>query len=293
MPRGRSPARAAAAADAAATPSAEVASPTFSPPAFPSSRDPLVAVAQAGAQLAVANANVVAARPVVPIEISLAGDAPGAPLVVVDVRAGMARDELEQCIAFAFKRRHKVGAVAGVIVPHTDGGHPTKLVPLGVVAAAPEALLNVPCVLACEHAYRRETWKARLARVAAEHPRSCGLAVVLVLAWLLGVPILSPVMLEPHLRSLYRGGPCLSIGGVSVGFWEGAATHDVCARLTAHEAAFWAQHPGECEQIVARKEAAFVIGAEYALCALVAWKLASLVVSSKLRGGGRGRDKAK
>ena len=111
MPRGRSPARAAAAADAAATPSAEVASPTFSPPAFPSSRDPLVAVAQAGAQLAVANANVVAARPVVPIEISLAGDAPGAPLVVVDVRAGMARDELEQCIAFAFKRRHKVGAV--------------------------------------------------------------------------------------------------------------------------------------------------------------------------------------
>ena len=58
-------------------------------------------------------------------------------------------------------------------------------------------------------------------------------------------------MLEPHLRSLYRGGPCLSIGGVSVGFWEGAATHDVCARLTAHEATFWAQHPGECEQIVA------------------------------------------
>ena len=114
-----------------------------------------------------------------------------------------------------------------------------------------------------------------------------------MLAWLLGVPILSPVMLEPHLRSLYRGGPCLSIGGVSVGFWEGAATHDVCARLTAHEATFWAQHPGECEQIVARKEAAFVIGAEYALCALVAWKLASLVVSSKLRGGGRGRDKAK
>lgn len=55
---------------------------------------------------------------------------------------------------------------------------------------------------------------------------------------------------------LYRYGPALH----GYGFWRGAPPHEVCAQLTHVDAAFWRDHPRECEaRMLADVDAAVVL----------------------------------
>lgn len=55
---------------------------------------------------------------------------------------------------------------------------------------------------------------------------------------------------------LYRYGPALH----GYGFWRGAPAHEVCAQLTHVEAAFWREHPRECDaRMLAEVDAAVVL----------------------------------
>lgn len=52
---------------------------------------------------------------------------------------------------------------------------------------------------------------------------------------------------ERPLRTMYFSGP------YHLGCWQGNAETDICSQLTGVDAAFWYQHPHECEDLLDRK----------------------------------------
>ena len=262
----------------AATPSAEVAaaatSPTFSPPAFPSSRDPLVAVAQAGRRWrwraprwAVRSCRSRSRSPATRRARRLSSS--------TCARAWRATSWSSASRSPSSGGRWARWPASWCRIPTAA----TRRSSCRSASSPPrEALLNVPW---SSRASTRTAARRGRRGSRASPPSTAlgGLAVALVLAWLLGVPILSPVMLEPHLRSLYRGGPCLSIGGVSVGFWEGAATRRLCSVDGARGDVLGAA-PGRVRADRRAQGGGVRHRRRVRAGALVAWKLASLVVSS-------------
>ena len=75
------------------------------------------------------------------------------------------------------------------------------------------------------------------------------------------------------LRRLYLQGPSF----FGMGFWGGAALPDVCAQLSTVPAAFWAEHLGECEDVVTQHLQSFVVTVETTLVAWVAYRMCSAV----------------
>ena len=86
-----------------------------------------------------------------------------------------------------------------------------------------------------------------------------------------GCMLLYDTLVWRPLRRLYLQGPSF----FGVGFWGGAAPPDVCAQLSTVPAAFWAEHPGECEDVVTQHLQSFVVAVETALCAWVAYRTIS------------------
>ena len=67
------------------------------------------------------------------------------------------------------------------------------------------------------------------------------------------------------LRRLYLGGPR------SLGFWGGMALADICARMSGVPAEFWrarGEQGEQCDALVRRELAAFVVGVEAVVCTL-------------------------
>lgn len=65
------------------------------------------------------------------------------------------------------------------------------------------------------------------------------------------------------LRRLYLGGPR------SIGFWGGMALTDICARMSGVPAEFWrarGEQGEQCDALVRREVAAFVVGVEAVVC---------------------------
>lgn len=60
------------------------------------------------------------------------------------------------------------------------------------------------------------------------------------------------------LERLYLFGPTLC----GYGFWGGRAREDICASLSNTPSAFWAQHAGECDDLIARNFNATLVAAE-------------------------------
>jgi len=60
-------------------------------------------------------------------------------------------------------------------------------------------------------------------------------------------------------RYLYRHGPMLVVAGVTVGFWDGLPSEEICGIMTQFKAEFWREHFLECEDIIHRKEQSFVV----------------------------------
>ena len=60
-------------------------------------------------------------------------------------------------------------------------------------------------------------------------------------------------------RYLYRHGPMLVIAGVTIGFWDGLPSEEICGIMTQYNAPFWREHLTECEEIIHRKEQSFVV----------------------------------
>jgi hypothetical protein len=202
----------------------------------------------------------------------------------IAVRPGMNRDELEACIVFAFAGHHAIQSAKGVY----SGTHAAGcLLPLGVVAADPTCVRSGECILAVHPPYIRRAPRPMWPRLLG------GALVALLLAALVfraraaaGGSLSFTALLEPPLRQLYRSGPQFALpsvlGGFSVGFWEGASQHDVCARVTSHDASFWSQHPAECASIYRKKEDGYVLLVEYGLLFFVLWKLANAALGGVL-----------
>ena len=217
-----------------------------------------------------------------PIRFALSSTDARAARVVVTVRAGMPRAELEACLVYAFARQHRITSVVGVFACSEQAGPPpaSPLLPLAVLCAEPAALPDASCLLAIEPPFvpaRRAGLMQPLCAVGAllvawAAARSSGVTTSLVTAPLREV-------FESRLRTLYRLGPQFSLGGVSVGFWEGAEPHDICGRVTSHDATFWQKHPEECAAIYDRKVQSFVMLAEYTVLAVLAWKAVSRLLN--------------
>lgn len=208
------------------------------------------------------------------ISFALSSADASAARVVVTVRAGMPRAELEACLVYAFARRHRITSVVGVFACSEQAGPPpsSPLLPLAVLCAEPAALPDASCLLAIEPPFVP-------ARRAGLLRPLCAVGAVLV-AWAAARSgattslIMAPLreLFESRLRMLYRQGPQLNLGGVSIGFWEGAELHDICGRVTSHDATFWQKHPEECAAIYDKKVQSFVMLAEYTVLAVLAWK---------------------
>ena len=212
-----------------------------------------------------------------PIRFALSSADAMAARVVVTVLAGMPRAELEACLIYAFARRHRISSVVGVFACSYQPGPQTSspLLPLAVLCAEPAALPDASCLLAIEPPFVP-------ARRAGLLRPLCTMGALLV-AWAAATTslITAPLqeVFESRLRSLYRLGPQFSLGGVSLGFWEGAELHDVCGRVTSHDATFWQKHPEECAAIYDKKVQSFVMLAEYTALALLAWKAVSRLLN--------------
>ena len=61
------------------------------------------------------------------------------------------------------------------------------------------------------------------------------------------------VFIKNPLRTLYFHGP------TALGFWGGAATHDICFSLTNTPSNFWEIHPLDCQQLCEQKFNAFSV----------------------------------
>eukprot|EP00041_Stephanoeca_diplocostata_P016929 m.336174 g.336174 ORF g.336174 m.336174 type:complete len:352 (-) comp20531_c0_seq11:452-1507(-) len=193
------------------------------------------------------------------------------------VRHGMDRAELERCIRHAFRPVHQIKEVHGVYVG-------ASLLPLAVLAESPEMVNGAECTVAVHPEF-----------VAPSPPRNPMLFMVKRMALLIAAVSVvigvvywyafageDPISLaigvlwraiDPSVRELYRNGPQFSVGGISIGFWEGMEMHDVCARVTTHDGTFWSKHPEECVSIYRRKEDSFVFLVNYAIMALALWKM--------------------
>jgi hypothetical protein len=68
-----------------------------------------------------------------------------------------------------------------------------------------------------------------------------------VSAWVYRTAVVRPIV------TLYRHGP------VAVGMWGGAHASDVCARISRVDAAFWDGNPAECDALIERDTAGWVI----------------------------------
>ena len=206
----------------------------------------------------------------------------------------MSRDELQACLVHQYAAVHRIDCVLGVYIESAEEAPPQQrvLVPLAALAAEPASVESTDeCALVVSPPYvppTRRRWcggsyQAALAVLAA-------LSIVALVQ--LGPVSLLCCVMDPVLRHLYRHGPQFGLGGVTVGFWESAAPHDICARITSHDAAFWLKNPGECDAIYARKEDAWVLFAEYVLLALVLWRLLSPAGLARAWRAGRGTSRA-
>ena len=79
------------------------------------------------------------------------------------------------------------------------------------------------------------------------------------------------LVLRP-LRRLYLEGPAY------LGFWGGQAVEDVCAQMSSVAAAFWAEHPDRCDDLVTQRLQSFVVVVETAAYAWAAYRAASACV---------------
>jgi hypothetical protein len=52
------------------------------------------------------------------------------------------------------------------------------------------------------------------------------------------------------LRSLYIHGPRINVFGADVGFWAGAAEHDICAALTHTSSEMWHMNSVYCSELI-------------------------------------------
>ena len=216
------------------------------------------------------------------------------PTVKIAVRPGMSRDELQACLVYQYAAMHRIDCVLGVYIESAEEAHAQQrmLVPLAALAAEPACcepteecalVVSPPYVPPTRRRWPGGSYQAALAALAA-------LSIVVLVQ--LGPFTLLCCAVDPVLRHLYRHGPQFGLGGVTVGFWESAALHDVCARITSHDAAFWLKNPDECDAIYARKEDAWVLFAEYVLLALVLWRLLSPAGLARAWRAGRGTSRA-
>ena len=79
------------------------------------------------------------------------------------------------------------------------------------------------------------------------------------------------LVLRP-LRRLYLQGPSY------LGFWGGQALADVCAQMSTVAAAFWAEHPDRCEELVTQRLQSFVVTVETAAYAWLAYRAVTACV---------------